>query len=70
MCSVKKPKAAPTPPPPQMTTAVTEDEAVLRESQRERQRAAGRSGRQSTILTSMGQAGMAPTTQSKTLLGA
>jgi len=69
MCSVKRPKAAPTPPPPQMTSAVTEDEAVLRESQRERQRAAGRSGRQSTILTSMGQAGMAPTTITKTALG-
>lgn len=66
MCRPKAPKASPMPPPPQATTPVTEDEAVLRESQRERRRAAGRYGRQATIMA--GNA-MAPTGQTKTMLG-
>jgi hypothetical protein len=66
MCSASKPKAQPTPPPPQVQTPVTEDEAVLRESQRERRRAASRYGRQATIMAGAAQA---PTGQTKTLLG-
>lgn len=66
MCSASKPKAQPMPPPPQATTPVTEDEAVLRESQRERRRAASRYGRQATIMAGAAQA---PTAQTKTLLG-
>ena len=69
MCSVKKPKAQPTPPPPQMQTTATEDEAVLRESQRERRRAASRYGRQATIMAGAASGGMPPTGQTKTLLG-
>lgn len=67
MCTAKKPKVQKAPPPPQTQTTVTTDEAVMRESDRERRRAALRSGRQSTIL-----AGdvAAPTGQQKTMLGA
>lgn len=68
MCSVKKPKVQPPPRPVQMSTTVTEDEAVLRESQRERRRAANRQGRMSTIMA--GDTGAPPTGQNKTLLGA
>jgi hypothetical protein len=66
MCKPKAPKAAPMPPPPQATTPVTEDEAVMRESQRDRRRAASRYGRQATIMAGAAQA---PTGQTKTLLG-
>jgi hypothetical protein len=69
MCKPKAPKMAPMPIPPPAQSTVTEDEAVLRESQRERRRAASRSGRGSTILAGGGEAGMPPTGQTKTLLG-
>lgn len=70
MCAVKKPKVAPPSPPPQMATPVTEDEAVMRESQRERRRAASRYGRSATIMAGQMQGGgMPPTGQQKTLLG-
>lgn len=65
MSRPKPPKVAETLPPP-MVTPVTEDEAVLRERNRERRRAAGREGRQSTLLAG---GSMAPTGQQKTLLG-
>ena len=70
MCNPKAPKVEPAPPPPQMTTPVTEDEAVLRETQRERRRAASRYGRQATIMAgAMQGGGMPPTGQNKSLLG-
>lgn len=65
MCG-SRPKPAPMPAPPPPVTPVTVDEEVMRGRDRERRRAAGREGRQSTLLT--GGVG-APTTQSKNLLG-
>lgn len=65
MCG-SRPKPAPMPAPPPPVTPVTVDEEVQRGRDRERRRAAGREGRQSTLLT--GGAG-SPTTQTKTLLG-
>jgi hypothetical protein len=69
MCKPKTPKLAPMPIPPPPQSTVTEDEAVLRESQRERRRAASRSGRGSTILAGNSTEGMPPTGQNKVLLG-
>lgn len=71
MCRAPKmPKVEAASPPPQMSTPVTEDEAVLRESQRERRRAASRYGRQATIMAGQMQGGgQPPTGQTKTLLG-
>lgn len=68
MCSAKKPKiqAAPTPPPPE--TPVTVDQADITARDRERRRAGQREGRRSTILA--GDSAGAPTTQTKTVLGA
>lgn len=68
MCRTPKPKVQPIPPPMQPVSPVTEDEAVLRESQRERRRAASRSGRQSTVMA--GNSAQPPTAQNKTILGA
>lgn len=72
MCmSTSKPKVQqmPTPPPP--PSPVTEDQADLDARQRERRRAAGRSGRRSTILAGAMAAGeQQPTTQGKSVLGA
>lgn len=66
MCRPSRPKVPEMPAPPPPTTPVTIDEEVSRERNRERRRAAGRYGRQSTLLTSgVG----SPTGQSKTLLG-
>lgn len=62
----KPPKVAETLPPP-IVNPVTEDEAVIRERNRERRRSAAREGRQSTLLTG---GASAPTGQAKTLLGA
>lgn len=66
MSRPKPPKVAETLPPP-IVSPVTEDEAVLRERNRERRRSASREGRQSTLLTG---GAMAPTGQAKTALGA
>ena len=71
MCSVKKPKVEPMPNPPPPQTVITEDTVALDERSRERRRASSRQGRQSTILAGdTAAAGVAPTTQSKTILGA
>ena len=67
MCKPKTPKLAPMPIPPPAQSTVTEDESVLREGQRERRRAASRSGRASTIMAGGGE--VPPTGQTKSLLG-
>lgn len=71
MCSAKKPKVTPMPDPPPPQTVVTEDTAAIDARARERSRAGQRQGRRSTILAGdTSAAGMSPTTQSKTVLGA
>lgn len=66
MCGSSRPRPAPMPTPPPPTTPVTVDEEVQRGRDRERRRAAGREGRQSTLVTG---GAPAPTMQAKTLLG-
>jgi hypothetical protein len=68
MCSAKKPKVTPMPSAPPPQTVVTEDTAAIEARGRERRRAGAREGRRSTILA--GSEAAAPTTQSKTVLGA
>ncbi len=71
MClSTSKPKVQEMPIPPPAPSPVTEDQAALDARQLERRRAAGRSGRRSTILAGADLNAGAPTTQSKTILGA
>lgn len=70
MCSASKPKVEKAPDPPPPITPVTEDQVATTERQRENRRAAGRSGRTSTILAGANATGAGPTTQSKTVLGA
>lgn len=71
MClSTSKPKVQEMPIPPPPPSPVQEDQAALDARALERRRAAGRSGRRSTILAGADPGGMAPTTQSKTILGA
>lgn len=71
MCTAKKPKIEPMPNPPPPQTVVTEDTAAIDARARERRRAGQRQGRMSTILAGdTAAAGVAPTTQSKTVLGA
>jgi hypothetical protein len=70
MCSASKPKVQQAPDPPPPITPVTEDQVATTERQRENRRAAGRSGRTSTILAGSNGAIAGPTTQAKTVLGA
>lgn len=65
MCRASTPKVEKSAPPPMMIPETT-DEQVTRRRNRERARAAGAYGRQSTILG--GNVG-GPTSQAKTLLG-
>lgn len=68
MCTAKKPKVTPMPSAPPPQTVVTEDTAAIDARSRERRRSGQREGRRSTILA--GPDAGAPTTQSKTVLGA
>jgi hypothetical protein len=72
MCSKPKaPKVQPMPSPPPPATVITEDTAAIDERSRERRRQGTRAGRQSTILAGdTAAAGVEPTTQAKTVLGA
>lgn len=70
MClSTPKPKVQEMPIPPPPPSPVVEDQAALDARQLERRRAAGRTGRRSTILAGADIGGGQPTTQSKTVLG-
>jgi hypothetical protein len=70
MCTASKPKVQQMPAPPPPPTVVTEDQAALDERARERARAGQRRGRRSTILAGATSGDtLAPTTQTKTVLG-
>jgi hypothetical protein len=68
MCSASKPKVERTAPPP-MYIPEAQSEQTNAARNRERRRAAGAYGRESTILGGSPIGSVAPTTQQKTLLG-
>lgn len=67
MCSPKPPKPPPMPSMPTPISPEMIDQAAIDTKNRERRRAQTRSGQASTVLAG---AGMPPTSQAKTLLGA
>lgn len=69
MCMASKPRLPPPSPPPPMIVPESVDEEVQRAKQRNRRRAAGAQGRESTVLTPLTAGPASPTGQSKTLLG-